>query len=221
MEYHHELIKCPRCSKIQWAKIEHKVPWNSYFHICQKCLHDIMESDWDAIIPKILSLWQPWATLYACGVKLIETRPKETNYRGIYLIHAAKKWSKEQAEICIQEPFKSALEKLGYLHYNEGTGYKGYSFSFPMGALVGSVEVVSCHRIHNSIWSPIRLKPHYYGNTMNYIQEPEVSFGNYEDGRFVWISKHHKPLIEPVPYKGSQGYYMDFKGDKTQIKFAL
>ena len=39
---------------------------------------------------KALSLWQPWATLVAAGVKLHETRHWETKYRGRIAIHAAK-----------------------------------------------------------------------------------------------------------------------------------
>ena len=39
---------------------------------------------------KTLSLWQPWASLVAAGVKLHETRHWETAYRGPIAIHAAK-----------------------------------------------------------------------------------------------------------------------------------
>lgn len=40
---------------------------------------------------KILTLWQPWATLIALGVKLHETRSWSTRYRGPLAIHAAKR----------------------------------------------------------------------------------------------------------------------------------
>lgn len=40
---------------------------------------------------KALTLWQPWATLVALGVKTIETRSWSTSYRGPLAIHAAKK----------------------------------------------------------------------------------------------------------------------------------
>lgn len=40
---------------------------------------------------KILSLWQPWATLMAMGVKRNETRSWATTYRGDVAIHAAKR----------------------------------------------------------------------------------------------------------------------------------
>lgn len=40
---------------------------------------------------RALSLWQPWASLIALGVKTIETRGWSTKYRGPLLIHAAKR----------------------------------------------------------------------------------------------------------------------------------
>ena len=39
---------------------------------------------------KAISLWQPWASLVAAGVKLHETRHWPTDYRGPLAIHAAK-----------------------------------------------------------------------------------------------------------------------------------
>lgn len=39
---------------------------------------------------RALSLWQPWASLVACGVKRHETRHWMTNHRGPIAIHAAK-----------------------------------------------------------------------------------------------------------------------------------
>ena len=40
---------------------------------------------------KALSLWQPWASLIAAGVKRFETRHWETRHRGPIAIHAAKR----------------------------------------------------------------------------------------------------------------------------------
>ena len=39
---------------------------------------------------KAISLWQPWASLIAAGVKRHETRHWRTSYRGPIAIHAAK-----------------------------------------------------------------------------------------------------------------------------------
>lgn len=40
---------------------------------------------------KVLSLWQPWASLKAAGVKLHETRHWATSHRGPIAIHASKR----------------------------------------------------------------------------------------------------------------------------------
>lgn len=39
---------------------------------------------------KALSIWEPWASLIACGTKRIETRSWSTEYRGPLLICAAQ-----------------------------------------------------------------------------------------------------------------------------------
>ena len=69
-------------------------------------------------IVRVITLYQPWATLLAHGIKKNETRPKPTTHiaeKGIYLIHAAKKWTKEQIKTCYTEPFYSELIRLGYI----------------------------------------------------------------------------------------------------------
>lgn len=38
---------------------------------------------------KAITIWQPWASLIACGVKQYETRSWPTKYRGPIAIHAA------------------------------------------------------------------------------------------------------------------------------------
>ena len=47
---------------------------------------------------KAISLWQPWASAIALGIKRIETRSWSTNFRGPIAIHAAKRWGKDQRD---------------------------------------------------------------------------------------------------------------------------
>jgi hypothetical protein len=63
-------------------------------------LTDLFQSDQPI---KALSLWQPWASLMAAGVKLHETRHWSTSYRGPIAIHAAKRIDVAGApdELCI------------------------------------------------------------------------------------------------------------------------
>lgn len=172
---------------------------------------------------RVLTLWQPWSSLLVHGVKKIETRPAPTSWtqeKGTYLIHAASKWSKEQAEICIREPFKSALEKLGCLHHydNEETGYKGYSFSFPMGAIIGAVEVANCSPIAlTKGGTPFLTDPLLYSG---FILNPEWAFGDYREGRYGWECQNQRLLKTPIPYKGGHGYYQKYKGDESKLIFV-
>jgi hypothetical protein len=50
---------------------------------------------------KALSVWEPWASMIASGVKTIETRSWQTSYRGQFL-EEERSWivsSKTQTEI--------------------------------------------------------------------------------------------------------------------------
>lgn len=52
---------------------------------------------------KAISLWQPWASAVALGLKRIETRHWFTAYRGPIAIHAAKRWTRDERELHAEE----------------------------------------------------------------------------------------------------------------------
>lgn len=177
---------------------------------------------------KVLTLWQPWASLLVHGVKKIETRPKPTNWtskKGAYSIHSASKWSKEQANICLQEPFKSILSDLGLLFWLDKVPALGYTFLFPLGQIIGSIEVTECCMINSkSYWKQVKLseKESVFAEakfSQIKVNEPELSFGNYESGRYAWLTQNPRILKTPIPYKGGQGYYVPFNGDTNQLIF--
>lgn len=47
---------------------------------------------------KAISLWQPWASAMALGLKPDETRHWTTSYRGLLAIHAAKRWTADERD---------------------------------------------------------------------------------------------------------------------------
>lgn len=163
---------------------------------------------------KVLTLWEPWATLYAHGIKKIETRPGPTKYRDTYLIHAAKKWTKQQEKICIKEPFFSALQNINALVLLSG---KYYSFNFNLGHIIGAVDIKLCAIIGEFFGDTNISMTDWNDETV--IKEPELSFGDYTPGRYAWLGKNHRVLENPIPYKGQQGYYANFKGDESQLVF--
>ena len=74
---------------------------------------------------KAISLWQPWASAMALGLKTVETRHWWTGQRGLIAIHAAKRWTAEERE------FTAAM---------------GLPPVLPLGAIVAVGELVEVKR---------------------------------------------------------------------------
>lgn len=77
---------------------------------------------------KALSLWQPWASLMARGVKCDETRHWPTAYRGPIAIHAAKRLDLAGA------PARLCMSALGISWWHD----------LPQGAVVAIGELTAC-----------------------------------------------------------------------------
>jgi activating signal cointegrator 1 len=71
---------------------------------------------------KALTLWQPWASLVAFGVKTIETRSWSTKYRGPLAIHAAKKTVYGPIGDCYAETYYSNVVHDNFRCYCEADG---------------------------------------------------------------------------------------------------
>jgi hypothetical protein len=155
-------------------------------------------------------------------IKKLETRPKPTKWtkeKGIYLIHAAQKWTKEQERICLSDPFYIPLLDAGFIKWHSGPGHwkPEREILLPLGSIIGSIEVDECHLIQCT--TSEKPKPFYLDKTANFIEieQPELSFGDYRPGRYAWICQNPKVLKTPIPYKGGQGYYQNFKGDMNEL----
>ncbi len=131
---------------------------------------------------KVLTLWQPWATLMAIEAKRIETRSWGTKYRGPLAIHAAKTTKYLVNELLFKSPFYEALT---------GEGFNMKENDFPFGSIIAIVDLVACCRVTGA-YLPIC---------------PEFSFGDYRLGRYMWMTENARQLREPVPWKGRQGLF--------------
>jgi hypothetical protein len=176
---------------------------------------------------RVLTLWQPWATLLVYGIKGLETRPKKTSWmndKGSYLIHAASRWTKAQKELCFKEPFLSALiviaEEIGFEFNPEIDKFENI-IKLPLGQIIGSVEIADCKQILTYSHYPFRGEPFYWtgAKSLKIINGKEKSFGDYTSGRYAWLCENPKQLINPIPYKGGRGYYQKFHGDESQLIF--
>lgn len=163
---------------------------------------------------KILSLWEPWASLMAIGAKKIETRSWSTDYRGWLAIHAAKGGLTidDLEEQCCKPYFYEAMRK----HIPEFTAWDDCPFDlngnkpnlrrwqnrgvFPFGCVVGIVKLIDCCPMADLLCLP--------GVFQDYptLDTPQGrSYGNFDAGRWAWVTEQAFCLPEPIPFKGSQG----------------
>lgn len=127
---------------------------------------------------RAISLWQPWASAMALGLKHIETRHWTTSYRGHVAIHAAKRWTREERERWEMEcRANSALPK-----------------TIPLGAIVATGTLVNVVHTEALI-------------DTGRVTCREESLGNFGPGRYGWIFEDIIALPEPISFKGAQGFF--------------
>jgi hypothetical protein len=137
---------------------------------------------------KVITLYQPWATLVAIEAKLFETRGWETGYRGPLAIHAGKTVDKQALE---DRRIAEALNRAGYKYFKD----------LPTGQIIASTNLTNCLPITIDILS---------GEPMagpRIVGIPERFFGDYRPGRFAWELQEIRKLKNPVFIKGAQGLW--------------
>ncbi|MEN6636985.1 MAG: ASCH domain-containing protein [Clostridiaceae bacterium] len=98
-----------------------------------------------------LSIHQPYAWLIAEGVKDIENRSWYTQYRGQFLIHAAKTTQAfDDIELLEEITATAAVRKTVIIPPRE---------AFMLGGIVGIAEIADCVQAHPSVW----LQPGCWG----------------------------------------------------------
>lgn len=85
-----------------------------------------------------LSILQPWAWLIVHGHKDVENREWATSFRGRFLVHAGKRFGREQREDAAQ-----VIERFPGIKLPE---------DFALGGIVGEAELVDCTDQHPSPW---------------------------------------------------------------------
>ncbi len=135
---------------------------------------------------KLISLWEPWATLMSLGAKKIETRSWSTSYRGWLAIQASKGGlSKRNLQDCLNEPrFAAAL----------------HGETLSPGSIVAVVNLVECLPTESRGCLPGVFEDYPELDTLN-----EREFGDYEEGRYGWVTDQLFRLPEPIPFKAKQG----------------
>lgn len=154
---------------------------------------------------KLISLWEPWATLMALGAKRIETRSWGTSYRGWLAIQASKGGlsQSELLEQCMREQFRAALKNFPTFAELIGAGdVRRIAGVFPHGKIVAVVNLAEICPIDPEHSCQSALFDDY--PELDTPQERE--FGNYDDpGRYGWVTDNLFRLPEPILFKAKQG----------------
>ena len=162
---------------------------------------------------KAITLWQPWASLLACGAKKFETRSWKTDYRGPIAIHAAMK---DPKAIFAKLPVNVQCKISPFLleHYLLWE-------NVPCGVIIATAELVNCwHIVHHPginidiakqipIGAESITNDKHHPDFGKYIvpTEQEMLFGDWTPGRYGWEFKNMIMLPEPIPAKGKQGLW--------------
>jgi hypothetical protein len=146
---------------------------------------------------KIITLWQPWATLIALGLKKDETRGFSIKYRGPMAIHAAKRKMTKAEWILWLDILECAGENIeGFNNRKDIPLFE----DIPYGAIVATTEIASCKKMTEQY--TVDSDPQFiYIGSRSII---ERKAGDWRKDRFAWGTKNSRAVV-PFPFVGSQG----------------
>jgi activating signal cointegrator 1 len=136
---------------------------------------------------KVLSMIQPWASLFLLGESLFETRTWKTNYRGPLAIHTSQKVDNA---VLNHKAIQFLLSKHGYSKE-----------AIPTGVIIGIVELINCIKVieDHQTWAVLEDGRMVSGNA--YI------LGDYKLGNYAWEVRDRKLLDTFIPAKGQLGLW--------------
>lgn len=147
---------------------------------------------------KAISLWQPWASAIALGLKRVETRSWPTKHRGPIAIHAAK--TKKGVRLGASFDVVCAVaHRLGIQETWMGKR-RAIEDAVPFGAIVAVAEIVRCELCDPDI---IAAEGRARGNA----GVIEVAMGDWIPGRWLWRLDKIRAVEPPVPALGRQGVF--------------
>lgn len=135
---------------------------------------------------KIITLWQPWATLMMLELKKNETRGYNTRHRGPVGIHAAANEPAWVRRTVAEEPVFQRVFTQHDLSLS----------TLPRGAILGAV----------TIERTIRTEDWLLQNGTD--RSDERWFGDYGVNRWAWITANPVRFAKPIPAKGKQGFWL-------------
>lgn len=150
---------------------------------------------------RLLSLWQPWASLCIWrnpedgkAEKQIETRHWSTDYRGLVAIQATATLRPEaKFELETNRGIQEALCRHGFEKVGSGS-IGGFSGSFVFGAILGVVTLEKVVQFDEN------------QTFLELFPEREKHFGNHSPGRFGWYFTNPIEFTNPIKCRGLQSF---------------
>ncbi|WP_404460069.1 2-oxoglutarate dehydrogenase E1 [Sutcliffiella horikoshii] len=136
---------------------------------------------------KVLSMIQPWASLFVLRENEFETRSWKTNYRGPLAIHTSKKIDKA---VCRHLAIRSLLGKHGYTEE-----------TLPTGMIIAVCRLENCLKITEKNQTSAVLE------NGQIISGNDFFLGDFTVGGYAWEVQDMKILNERIPAKGQLGLW--------------
>ncbi len=138
---------------------------------------------------KAISLWQPWASLVASGIKTYETRhwraPQSLIGKPL-AIHAAKRWTRDEWHAT--NDLMRRFPRIKQLFDPTNSG----EFTVILGAILVVVRLVDCISSEKLV---------------GVISDEERACGNFAPDRYGWKLEIIKLPEKPIVAKGMQGIW--------------
>lgn len=125
-----------------------------------------------------ISLWEPWGTAIALGLKSYETRSWIPRYRGPLAIHCSR--TRRAAEFIFEAEVREYFEKVGITSVDQ----------LNFGKVVAVVDLAAAIPVERFVPS-----------------RKERAFGDYSPGRFAWCLHEVRRLERPVLFRGGQRFF--------------
>ena len=138
---------------------------------------------------KAISLWQPWASFIAIGIKPFETRSWD-----------APRW------LIGQRVAVHAAKKAVSADDREWARRHGID-DLPLGAIVCTAQLAGSYLLSSQSPQGVRAVRFGHAAIVGSLFDEFDEFGDYADGRWAWLLTDVDRFKPPIEARGAQGFW--------------
>lgn len=178
---------------------------------------------------RAITLWEPWATLWAGGKKVHETRSWPTKHRGLLAVHAAARMPDEAVRVVLnnfglrRDVWLSMTPHMGWgLANGQANEMQDFIATGPGVRITIPAPPITIKEYRSWSATARRLQERC-GRIVGVVNVADCiateseegikaakwdgRYGDWSPGRFAWKADAFWPLLEPIPAKGKQGFW--------------